>query len=303
VQRMQKALTQMNIQLHQVISDLSGVSGLRILRAILAGERDPEVLAAMRHPRIKSSPQRIVQALQGDYRPEHLFALEQCLALYDTYRRMIADCDQRIEQCLGGFDAQVDLALTPLGPSKATHRKPQRNEAGFDLRRHLYRIAGVDFTAITGFDALTVQTILSEVGLDPSKFPSAKHFASWLALCPDNRITGGEVKSSRTRKAANRVATALRRAAQSAGNSRTALGAFHRRMRTRLGPPKAITATAHKLARIFYRMWKHRDAYQDCGIADYELKYRERSVRSLTKHAAALGFQLVQLPDATGAVS
>ena len=216
---------------------------------------------------------------------------------------MIADCDQRIEQCLGGFEAQVDVARVPLGPGKATHRKPQRNEAGFDLRSHLYRIAGVDFTTITGFDALTVQTLLSEVGLDPAKFPSEKHFASWLALCPDHRITGGAVKSSRTRNASNRVATALRRAAQSAGNSRTALGAFHRRMRARLGPPQAITATAHKLARIFYRMWKFRDAYREPGADYYEQKYRERVLTSLTKRAAAFGYQLVQLQPVTDSVS
>jgi transposase len=296
VQRMQKALTQMNVQLHKVISDITGVSGLRIIRSILGGERDPRVLAAMKDHRIKSSPERIAQSLQGDYRPEHLFALQQCLSLYDTYRQMIADCDQQVDRCLSGFDAQVDPSEKPLGPHKATHRKPQRNEASFDLRTHLYRISGVDFTAITGFDALTVQTILSEVGLDHSKFPSEKHFASWLALCPDNRITGGEVKSSKTRKASNRVATALRRAAQAAGNSHTALGAFHRRMRARLGPPaKAITATAHKLSRIFFRMWKNREAYKDPGVEYYELKFRDRSVHSLTKRAAALGFQLVQL--------
>lgn len=303
VQRMQKALIQMNIQLHKVISDITGVSGMKIIRAILGGERDPQVLAAMRDHRIRSSPERIAQSLHGDYRPEHLFALEQCLSLYDTYRTMIADCDQRIAQCLGGFDAQVDPALSPLGHPKATHRKPQRNEAHFDLRTHLYRISGVDFTTVTGFDALTVQTILSEVGLDPSKFPSEKHFASWLALCPDNRVTGGEVKSSKTRKASNRVATALRRAAQSAGNSHTALGAFHRRMRARLGPAKAITATAHKLARIFYRMWTHREPYQDLGADYYERQFRQRIVRSLTKRAAALGFQLVQLQRVTDVVS
>ncbi len=303
IQRMQKALTQMNVQLHKVISDITGATGLRIIRAILDGERDPARLAALKDPRIRSSRAQIAQALHGDYRPEHLFALRQSLALYDTYRQMIADCDRQIDQCLAGFETQCDLAEKPLGLPKQVHRKPRGNEAHFDLRSHLYRIAGVDFTAVDGFDALTVQTLLSEVGLDPSRFPSAKHFASWIALCPDNRITGGAIKSSKTRKVVNRVATALRRAAQSAANSHTALGAFHRRMRARLGPAAAITATAHKLARIFYRLWKYRDAYLDPGFDYYETQHRERTLNSLRKRAAAFGFQLVQLQPASAEVS
>src|SRR5262249_32163388 len=192
---------------------------------------------------------------------------------------------------------------TPRAPPNPGPTPRRGNPVGFDLPPPLSLIAGVDFTRIDGFDALPVQTLLSEVGLDPSKFPSEKHFASWLALCPDNRVTGGEVKSSKTRKASNRVATALRRAAQSAGNSHTALGAFHRRMRARLGPAKAITATAHKLSRIFYRMWKHHQAYKDLAMDYYELKFRERTLRSLSKRAASLSFQLVQLQTATVVVS
>jgi len=303
IQRMQKALTQMNVQLHKVISDITGATGMRIIRAILDGERDPVRLAAMKDPRIRSSREQIAKALHGDYRSEHLFALRQSTSLYDIYRKMIADCDGHIEHCLAGFDAKVDAIQKPLGPPKHVHRKPRGNEAGFDLRSHLYRIVGVDFTQITGFDALTVQTILSEVGLDPSRFPSEKHFASWIALCPDNRITGGAVKNTRTRKVVSRVATALRRAAQSAANSNTALGGFHRRMRARLGPAKAITATAHKLARIFYRMWKYRDAYHDLGLDYYETKHRERTLNSLRKRAAAFGFQLVQLQPLSAEVS
>jgi transposase len=303
IQRMQKALTQMNVQLHKVISDITGTTGMRIIRAILDGERDPVRLAAMKDPRIRSSREQIAKALHGDYRAEHLFALRQSLQLYDTYRKMIADCDGHIEHCLAGFDATVDAAQKPLGPPKRVHRTPRGNEASFDLRSHLYRIAGVDFTRIDGFDALTVQTILSEVGLDPSRFPSEKHFASWIALCPDNRITGGAVKNTRTRKVVSRVATALRRAAQSAANSHTALGGFHRRMRARLGPASAITATAHKLARIFYRMWKYRDAYHDLGLDYYETKHRERTLTSLRKRAAAFGFQLVQLQPVSAEVS
>lgn len=303
VQRMQKALTQMNLQLHRVISDITGVTGMKIIRAILGGERDAQALAALRDHRIKSSRETIAKALEGDYRPEHLFALEQHLALYDTYRAMIGTCDTEIEQYLTGFDTQVDPAAVPLGPSKATHRRPQRNEATFDLRTHLYRISGVDFTGIAGVDALTAQTILSEVGLDPSRFPTTKHFTSWLALCPDNRITGGKIKTSRTRKVINRAANAFRCAAQSAGKSNTALGGYYRRMRAKFGAPHAITATAHKLARIFYRMWKFREAYRERGADYYEQKYRERVLNSLAKRAAAFGFQLVQLQTVTDPVS
>lgn len=303
IQRMQKALTQMNVQLHKVISDITGATGMRIIRAILDGERDPVRLAAMKDPRIRSSREQIAKALQGDYRAEHLFALRQSVSLYDTYRMMIAECDAHVERCLGGFDAKVDATREPLAPPKHLHRKPRGNEPGFDLRSHLYRIAGVDFTQITGFDALTVQTILSEVGLEPGRFPSEKHFASWVALCPDNRITGGAVKNTRTRRVVSRVATALRRAAQSAANSNTAIGGFYRRLRARLGAPKAITATAHKLARIFYRMWKHRENYNDLGLNDYELKHRDRTLNSLRKRATSLGFQLVQLQPVSAEVS
>jgi transposase len=256
----------MNVQLHKVISDITGATGMRIIRAILDGERDPVRLAAMKDPRVRSSREQIAKALHGDYRSEHLFALRQSLDLYHTYRKMIADCDGQIEQYLARFDTRVEPTDKPLAPPTHVHRSPRGNEATFDLRAHLYRITGVDFTRIDGFDALTVQTILSEVGLDGGRFPSEKHFASWVALCPDNRVTGGAVKNTRTRKVVSRVATALRRAAQSAANSHTALGGFYRRMRARLGPAKAITATAHKLARIFYRMWKYRDQYKDLGL-------------------------------------
>ena len=252
---------------------------------------------------VEQRREQIAQALHGDYRAEHLFALRQSLELHDTYRTMIAECDGHIEHCLAGFDARVDLAAHPLGPPKHGHRTPRGNAARFDLRTHLYRIAGVDFTRIDGFDALTVQTILAEVGLDPSRFPSEKHFASWLALCPDNRITGGVVKHTKSRKVVSRVATALRRAAQSAANSRSALGGFYHRLRARLGPAKAITATAHKLARIFYRMWKYREPYHPLSLDHYETQYRERILASLRKRAAALGFELVQSPPLGGVVS
>jgi len=216
VQRMQKALTQMNVQLHQVVSDITGTTGMAIIRAIVAGERNPQVLAALRHHRSQRSEAEIAQALEGDYRTEHIFVLQQELHLYDVYQTQITACDRQIEQCLLDFDDQVDLIESPLPASKHTRHQPQGNEPAFDLRTHLYRICGIDFTQIDGLGVLTVQTILSEVGLDPSRFPTVKHFTSWLGLSPGSRITGGKVKSSRTRCVTNRAANAFRMAAQTA---------------------------------------------------------------------------------------
>jgi transposase len=243
IQRMQKALTEMNVQLHRAVSDITGVTGMAIIRAILAGERDPQRLALLKDPRAKRSTEEIAAGLVGDYRIEHLFVLKQELSLYDTYQQQIQQCDQQIEQCLSEFDSQSDESLPPRPKGK----KPSRNAPSFDLRSHLYRISGIDFTQIDGLEALTVQAIVSEVGLDPTRFPTAKHFASWLGICPGSKISGGKILSSRTRKVVNRAANAFRLAAQSLANSQTALGGFYRRIRTRSGAPIAITATAHKL--------------------------------------------------------
>lgn len=296
VQRMQKALTQMNVQLHQVVSDITGTTGMAIIRAIVAGERNPQVLAALRHHRSQRTTAEIAQALEGDYRSEHIFVLQQELHLYDVYQTQIAACDRQIEQCLLDFDDQVDLIKSPLPPSKHIRHKPQGNEPAFDLRTHLYRISGVDFTQVDGLGVLTVQTILSEVGLDPSRFPTVKHFTSWLGLSPGSRITGGKVKSARTRSVINRTANAFRMAAQTAGKSHSALGAFYRRLRARLGAPKAITATAHKIARIFYHLWTRGGSYVDPGVDYYEQRYRERMVNTLQKKAQVLGFELIPQP-------
>jgi transposase len=298
VQRMQKALTQMNLQLHKVISDITGVTGLAILRAIVAGERNPQVLAALKHPRIQRSTSEIAAALTGDYRAEHIFVLEQELSLWEFYQAQIAACDRQIEQCLTEFANKVDLRQSPLSKPKRCQRN-SGNAPDFDLRIHLYRISGVDFTRIDGLGVLTVQTILSEVGLDPKRFPTVKHFTSWLGLCPGSRITGGKVKSSQTRQVVNRAANAFRLGAQCLRNSPTALGAFYRRLRSRVGAPKAITATAHKLARLFYRLWTTGQEYTDPGVNSYEQQYQERMVKNLTKKAQALGFSLVpQFPVA-----
>jgi len=294
VQRIQKALTEMNVLLHQVVSDITGATGMAIIRAIVAGEHEPQILATLRHPRSRRSATEIAQALQGDYRREHLFILQQELALYEAYQVQLAACDAQIEQCLSTFEITSEIALPVAGSPR---RKPQDNQPAFDLQTHLHRISGVDFTQIDGMGALTVQTILSEVGLDASRFPTVKHFTSWLGLCPGSCITGGKVKNSRTRRVVNRAANAFRMAAVAAGKTRSALGAFYRRLRTRLGAPKAVTATAHKLARIFYRLWSSGGTYDDPGVNYYEQRYQEQIVKGLRKKAQAMGFDLVATPS------
>jgi len=298
VQPMQKALEPMNLQLHKVLSDITGTTGMRIIRAILAGERDSVRLAALKDPRVRSSKERIAKALEGDYRREHLFALQQAVTLYDTYRQQIAQCDGQIEDYLSGLEDRVDVEAQPLPDKKNARKKPQGNPPAFDLRTHLYRISGVDFTQIEGLEVLNVQTILSEIGLDPSRFPTVKHFTSWMGICPHPRITGGQVKSSHTRKVKNRAATAFRLAAQSVANSQGPLGGFYRRMRARLGAPKAITATAHKIARIFYQLWKNPACYDPTRTEHDEQQNQQRTLNYLRKKARSLGFQLVPEPVA-----
>ena len=294
IQHMQKALTQMNLQLHKVLSNVTGVTGMNIIRAIIAGERDPQKLALMREPGVKNTSEVIAKALEGDYRAEHLFALKQAVELYDFYHQQIEACDKEIERYLQTFESKVDLAQSPL--LKQKKRKEARYQSFTDLRTELYRMSGIDFTQIPGLDVVSVQTILSEIGLDPGKFPTEKRFVSWLGLCPNNRITGGQVKSSKTRKTVNRAANAFRMAAQALASSNTGLGGFYRRIRARLGSPKAITATAHKLARIFYRMWTTRQSYVDLGSDYYENRYKERVLRNITKRARELGYDAILQP-------
>jgi transposase len=303
VLRMQKALTEMNVQLQRVISDIIGTTGMRILRAIVAGERNPKVLAAMKDRRIKASTDDIVAALTGDYRAEQLFILQQELQLYEIYQQQMTACDVEIERHLNAFTDTVDPNTDPPPKPKRRGQKQPGNAPDFDLRTHLYRITGVDLTQIAGLGALSVLVILSEVGLDASQFPTVKHFVSWLGLCPGSRITGGKVKSSKTRRVVNRAANAFRMAAQTLSRSQSALGAFYRRMKARLGGPKAITATAHKIARIFYHIWAKGDAYIDPGVETYEQKYRERMLDQLQRKAQSLGFDLVPKPDVAECVS
>ena len=296
VQQMQKALEQMNVQLHKVISDITGVTGMRIIRAILDGERDRLKLAQLKDHRIRSSVDRIAKALDGDYRPEHVFALRQALELHDFYYQKVAQCDQEIEQYLLHLESQMPPPERPLPPDKRSSYARRRQEPGFDMRAHLHHLAGVDFTQIEGFSTLTVQTILSEVGLRPLRFPTEKHFASWLALCPENRKTGGRIKSTRTRHVKNRAANAFRLAAQGVANSNGPLGTYYRRMRARIGPAEAITATAHKMARIFYRLWRDPDSYDPQHIEHNEQKNTQRTINYLKRKARSLGFELVPQP-------
>ena len=293
IQQMQKALLQMNLQLHHVISDVTGVTGLAIIRAILAGERDPQRLAAFKDHRIKASVETIAKALEGDYRTEHLFVLNQALELHDFYAGKIAACDRAIEAQLRGMESKVPEPKEPLGPSRQQHKKPARNEPVCDLRGELHRLLGVDLTSIPGIQATTAQTLLSELGTDIGKWKTEKHFASWLGLCPGVKITGGKAYKTRTRRVVNRAATALRLAAQAVGRSKTALGAFYRRLKTRLGAPKANTATAHKLARMVYRLLKFGQAYVDRGDQAYEQHFKNRLLRNLQKQATHLGYQLI----------
>jgi transposase len=206
-----------------------GTTGLSIIRAIVSGERNPIKLAGFKDGRIKASIEDIAASLTGDYRPELVFILQQELKFYEFYQAQIAECDTQIEQCLGSFSDKVDVTKKPLSKPKRRGKKQPGNAPQFDLRIHLYRISGVDFTAVDGLGALTVLILLSEVGLDPTRFPTLKHFTSWLGLCPGSRVTGGKVKSSKTRPVANRAATALRMAAQTLCRSHSALGAYYRR--------------------------------------------------------------------------
>lgn len=214
----------MNLHLHKVVSDITGLTGMAIIRAIVAGEQNPQTLAALKHPRIKSSTTEIAKALTGDYRSEHLFVLKQELTLYDEDQQQIIQLDAEIERCLASFDTKADNQPNPT--TRKRRKKPTANHPNFDLHQYLYKMAGVDFTLIDGLDALAVQTILSEIGLDPARFGSVKQFCSWLGLCPGQKITGGKVKSSQTRTVVNRAANAFRMAAFSLTQSRSARSCF-----------------------------------------------------------------------------
>jgi transposase len=295
VQHMQKALTQMNLQLAQVISDITGTTGMRIIRAILGGERDPKRLADMRDSRTKNNEETIAKALEGDYRDEHLFALSQSVGLFDYYQQQIAACDQQIAEHLKSMESKADPQTHPILPARVK-KKHRRNDPGFDVRQDAYRISGVDLTQIDGISESAALTVLSEIGTNMERWKTEKHFSSWLALCPNNRIRGGKVLQRHTRKAPNRVADILRMSSQSLLNSRSALGAYCRRMCMRLGMPKGITATAHKLSLLIYRMIRFGKDYMDIGQDRYEQQYKDRALKHLARKAKEMGMQLVPSP-------
>jgi transposase len=296
VQHMQKALMQMNLQLHHVVSDITGVTGMRILRAIVAGERDAEVLVAFRDVRCKSSVETIREALTGNYQPEHVFALRQAIELYDTYQAKVQDCDAEIEQSLR--ELPTDAAAAPPLPPRRRSRSTQKNDPAFEIRPALHALLGVDLTQINGIGPYSALRIIAECGTDMSRWRTAKHFTSWLTLAPGSKISGGKVLSSRTRRSTNRAAVLLRLAASSVGRTDTALGAFFRRLAVRAGRAKAVTATARKIAVLLYNTLRHGMAFVDPGADYYEERYRRRSIDNLRRRADALGFSLVQAPTA-----
>jgi len=291
IQRMQKALTQMNVQLANVISDVSGLTGQAIIRALVAGERDPQKLAQLSDPRIQASREEVAKSLQGNWRPELLFVLQQEVEMYDTYQQRMAECDQQLQKHLASF-----VGAVPPQPSEAEPKrkktKPAKNAPRFELHSELQRITGVDLTRIDGIDVMVAQTLISEVGLDMSRWKTEAHFSSWLGLCPNNSTSGDKVLGRGTRHVVNRAATALRMAAVTLMRSRTYLGAQYRRLRTKLGAPKAITAMAHRLARLVYRMLKYGQQYVDKGAEYYEHRYRRQQIEFLRKKAAKLGLKI-----------
>jgi transposase len=299
IQHMQKALDLMNLKLHHVVSDVTGVTGMAILRAILSGERNPQKLANLRDRRCKQDEATIAKALEGNWREEHLFSLEQAVQLFDFYHEQLLACDIRIEAQLRTFeDRSGDHPL----PSQPRKRKRHRNEPSFDLKGHLNRVAGVDLTRIDGIDAHTALKVIGEIGLDMNRWATVKHFTSWLGVCPGNKISGGKVLSSKTKPSGNRAAAALRMAANGLHNSHSALGAFLRRKKAQIGRPQAVTATAHKLARLVYFMLKNGSEYVDAGQDYYELRYRDRTISNLRRRAQSLGYKLLEnteLPSAT----
>ena len=289
VQHMQKALAQMNVQLANVIADVVGETGQRILRAIVAGERDPMKLAELKHGRIRASKEQIAMSLHGNWREEHLFELTQAVELFDAYSQALQRCDLKLEAMLARLSRNQDQP----GPSKRRRYSKVKNAPKFDVRTYLFRICGVDLTAIDGIDTTTALKVIAEVGPDLSRFKSAKHFASWLGLCPGTKISGGKLLSGSTKRTANRVAQALKMAAISLRASQSALGAYFRRMCARLDKGKAVTAVAHKLARLIYAMLTKGAAYVDQGQDYYEERYRQRVLFHLKRKAAALGLDLV----------
>jgi transposase len=290
--RMQKALTQMNVMLHVVVTDITGETGLKILRNILAGERDPERLAAHRNYRCHASTAEIIAALTGNYRAEHLFALKQNFAAYEFLLKQITECDDQIERLLTLLAAQQPPPATPLPATRRT--RASKHQPQFDIRGPLHRLTGgADLSQIDSIGPQAALQIIAEIGTDMRRWKSEKYFTSWLALAPNNKISGGRLLSSRTPPSANRAAAILRRCAMSLTRTSTALGAFYRRLAARAGKAKAITATARKLALLVYRVLSGELVYNDPGATAYQQLHRTRELNSLRRRARLLGFHLV----------
>jgi transposase len=291
---MQKALLQMNIQLSQAVSDITGVTGLRILQAILEGEREPANLAALREPGCKKSAEEIGKALTGTWRAEHLFVLKQSMEMFAFYSEQISACDEEIASTYEKL--RVDNApgeLQPLSRRKRHAHSKNKPEQAEEIRAHLKRISGVDLSLVDGFGISLAQTVIAEVGTDMGKFPNAKHFCSWLGLAPKHEISGGKVLKNKTLKTKNRAGQAFRMAAQSVKQSDTVFGVLYRRMRARLGPAQATVATAHAIARVVYRMLKYKVEYEPLHVAEYEKRYQAQQLKYVKKKAAKLGYQLI----------
>ena len=304
IQRMQKAMREMNVQLDAAVSDVTGVSGMRIMDAIVAGEHDPATLARMADPRVRKNAAQIARCLQGDYRPEHLFVLRQALAAYRFFLEQIRDCDGEVERYTGELEQAAGRADTAL-PAAAdeTRKRKKGNVPEYDVRTHLYRLAGVDLTRIPGIGELTAQGLISETGLDMSRWQTPKHFASWLDLCPSPKVSGGRVIGQGRRHASNRAAQMFRQAASTLKNSQSWLGSFYRRMRVRLGAAPAVKATAHKLALIYYHVLSAHTEYRQIETQQYDQRLRERTIRNLQRRARQLGMDLVPTEASTEALA
>jgi transposase len=291
---MQKALKLMNIQLPEVLCDVTGVTGMAILRAIVAGERRGEVLAKLRQPGCKKTEDQIVQALTGTWRDEHVFVLQQSMDLYDYYTTKILECDARIDQQFSTMKPRFEIEGEASAPptSRAKKGSKSKNKPSYNARAHLFRILGVDIVEITGISESIAQTVISEIGTDMSRFPTYKHFCSWLHLAPHNDISGGKVLRSRILKANIRAGQALRQAAQSCSRSHSVFGAFYRARCARSSSEQAVVATAHKIARVLYHMLQFREAFNPLSIRELDLKRKQREVKNLQKRAKALGFTL-----------
>jgi len=297
VRHMHKCLDQMNLQIHHVINDLTGATGMAIIEAIVKGERDARALAAHRDRRIKASLETVEKSLRGDWREEHLLVLRLSLATWQHLRVQIAELDADIARRVRALDERVDVQARPL-PAAGKRRNASANAPalGEALRGEFYRALGTDLTAVPAISVLTVQSFISEIGTDLGKFQSAKHFVSWLGLCPGTKISGGQVLDARSRRGKPRFALQLRQAAQSLHSSHSSLGARYRRLRSRLGAPQALTAMAHCLARIIYKLLTEQRSYDESVFATLEAEHEKRQHQRLQRQATAMGYSLVRVP-------